>query len=149
VIRVDIAGVQVVLETDPQLFSPRQVDSGTLAMLSCTQLSPTDKVLDLGCGYGIVGIWAAKVIGAQHVYMVDNDPVAIAVAAKNAQLNGVENATVLLSDGFEYLRETGFTQILCNPPYHSDFQVAKRFIHKGFNRLVIGGKLWMVTQRQP
>ena len=147
-IRADVRGVQVTLETDPSLFSPREIDAGTLALLSCVQLSPTDKVLDLGCGYGAVGIVAAKLIGADRVYMVDNDAVATGLASKNARLNGLRDLTVLLSDGFRDIRETGFTQILCNPPYHTDFHIPKQFIHKGFNRLVIGGKLWMVTQRQ-
>jgi len=44
------------------------------------------------------------------------------------------------------LRATGFTKILCNPPYHTDFSVAKHFIEKGFNRLAIGGAMWMVTK---
>ena len=147
-IRADIGDVQVTLETDARLFSPREIDAGTLALLSCVQLSPTDKVLDLGCGYGVIGIVAAKLIGAERAYLVDNDALAIDIASKNARLNGLDELTVLLSDGFKDLRETGFTQILCNPPYHTDFHVPKQFIHKGFNRLLVGGKLWMVTQRQ-
>lgn len=147
-IRADIKHVEVTLETDPQLFSPREIDAGTLALLSCIHLSPTDKVLDLGCGYGVVGIVAAKLIGARRVWMVDNNALAIELASRNARLNGLDDLAVLLSDGFEDLGEAGFTQILCNPPYHADFRTPKHCILKGFNRLVIGGKLWMVTQRQ-
>ena len=53
------------------------------------------------------------------------------------------------TEGFEDMRETDFTLILCNPPYHSDFSVAKHFIHKGFNRLVLNGRMFMVTKRKP
>jgi 16S rRNA (guanine1207-N2)-methyltransferase len=148
VIRAVIGAVEVVLETDSRLFSPREVDAGTHAMLSCIQPSSTDKVLDLGCGYGVVGIAMAKMIGAERVYMIDNDALAIEVAARNASMNGVEGVTIVQSDGFNDFQEIGFTQILCNPPYHADFQVPKHFVHKGFNRLALGGKLWMVTQRQ-
>lgn len=147
-IRAGIGGVEVVLETDSRLFSPREVDAGTLAMLSCVQFSATDKVLDLGCGYGVVGIVAAKLIGAERVYMIDNDALAIEIAFRNVRINGVDGVTVVQSDGFNDFQEIGFTQILCNPPYHADFRVPKRFIHKGFNRLVVGGKLWMVIRRQ-
>jgi 16S rRNA (guanine1207-N2)-methyltransferase len=80
--------------------------------------------------------------------MLDNDPVAVAVARRNAQQNGVDGVAIIESDAFESLSEAGFTKIVCNPPYHADFAVAKRFIQKGFNRLVLGGGLWMVTQRQ-
>lgn len=45
------------------------------------------------------------------------------------------------------MSETGFTKIISNPPYHLDFSVPKHFIEKGFNRLALGGSLWMVTKR--
>jgi 16S rRNA (guanine1207-N2)-methyltransferase len=60
---------------------------------------------------------------------------------------GVPNVTVGLSDGFRGTRESGFTKIISNPPYHVDFSVPKHFIEKGFNRLVLGGAMWMVTKR--
>jgi 16S rRNA (guanine1207-N2)-methyltransferase len=148
VIRACISGVDIVLETDASLFSPREVDAGTLAMLSCVQFLSSDKVLDLGCGYGVVGIFVAKLIGPDRVCMIDNNGLAIAVASRNALINDLEGLKILESDGFNDLREAGFTHILCNPPYHADFQIPKHFIHKGFNRLLVGGKLWMVTQRQ-
>jgi 16S rRNA (guanine1207-N2)-methyltransferase len=55
---------------------------------------------------------------------------------------------VALSDGFRGFHESGFTKILSNPPFHADFAVAKHFIEKGFNRLVVGGALFMVTRRE-
>ena len=104
-------------------------------------------VLDLGCGYGVMGLYAAKLVDPQRVYMLDNDPEAVRVATENARANGVPGVHVDLSDGFNHLRETGFTKILCNPPFHADFAVAKHFIEKGFNRLIVGGQMWMVTKR--
>ena len=50
-------------QTESSLFSPKAIDSGTLAMLSSVDFLPSDKVLDLGCGYGVVGILAAKLVG--------------------------------------------------------------------------------------
>ena len=112
-------------------------------------INKTDEVLDLGCGYGVIGIHAAKCIDPTRVYMLDNDPTAVALARANAASNSVADVHTSLSSGFHDFREAGFTLILCNPPYHSDFSVAKHFIHKGFNRLTVGGKFWMVTQREP
>lgn len=143
-----LKGVDVVLETAPGIFSPTAIDQGTSLLLSLVELEHTDKVLDLGCGYGAMGIVAAKLLSPSQVYMIDNDPKSIRLAGENAALNGVPGVHILLSDGFRTLRETGFTKILCNPPYHTDFSVAKHFIEKGFNRLAIGGELWMVTKRE-
>jgi 16S rRNA (guanine1207-N2)-methyltransferase len=142
-----IRDIPLRFETRPTLFSPRGVDAGTRAMLECVMFDPADKVLDLGCGYGVVGVFAAKCIGAERVFMIDNDATAVDCAKHNAHLNDVAGATAAVSDGFDDFREVGFTKILCNPPYHADFAVPKRFILKGFNRLALGGSLWMVTRR--
>jgi len=147
-IRATVLGVGLRLRTAPQLFSPRHVDRGTLAMLEAADFAAGDKVLDLGCGYGVVGIVAAKLIGAENVVMVDIDPLAVQLARENAAANGVGEARAVQSDGFAALDDTDFSIILCNPPYHVNFSVPKRFIHKGFNRLRLGGRMLMVTQRK-
>jgi len=135
------------LETATPLFSPDCVDKGTLAMLSVAEFSTGDKILDLGCGYGVVGIYAAKLVGEANVVMCDINKKAVETAAKNAVKNGVGGIRVICSDGFVGLDESEFTAILSNPPYHADFKVPKHFIEKGFNRLVVGGKMYMVTKR--
>ena len=135
-------------ETAPSLFSPNDIDAGTSAMLQCAAFSPEDKVLDLGCGYGPVGIYAAKVIGESRVTMCDIDPLAVQFSLSNAALNNVPGVRVLLSDGLRGIDDTGYTLILSNPPYHTDFSVAKHFIEKGFNRLALGGRMVFVTKRR-
>ena len=147
-ITIDINGVILNFYTQTTLFSPNGLDSGTNAMLSCVHFKTTDKVLDLGCGYGVVGIYAAKLIGEQNVTMVDVDATAIDVTRKNAKLNGVPNARVIHSDGFKNIDDSDYTLVLSNPPYHSDFSTAKHFIEKGFNRLIMGGKMVMVIKRK-
>lgn len=143
-----INGVSLEFETLPGLFSPGGVDAGTLAMLSLAKLSNNDKVLDLGCGYGVVGIYAAKLIGEENVTMSDVDAKAVEMAAKNAALNGVGGIRTVVSNGFSNIDDKGYTVILSNPPYHEDFSVPKEFIEKGFNRLCIGGRMVMVTKRE-
>lgn len=143
----NVLGEKLSLETCAGLFSPEHVDRGTLAMLSAAVLTPGMKVLDLGCGCGVVGIAAAKKCGAENVWMLDANPLAADTAARNAERNGVSGVHIVLSDGFRTLDEAGFDLILSNPPYQSDFSVAKHFIEKGFNRLRIGGSMVMVTKR--
>ena len=145
---VTINSIPLIFETTSTVFSPTCADKGTLAMLSVVNLYPTDKLLDLGCGYGIVGIYAAKHIGEQNVVMSDNNKKCIELSNKNAETNGVGGVKAIQSDGFKNLDDKNFTLILSNPPYHADFSVPKRFIEKGFNRLQVGGKMFMVTKRK-
>ena len=143
-----VFGITLYFETESTLFSPLEIDKGTLAMLSTVEISKTDKVLDLGCGYGVVGIYVAKLIGEQNVVMSDIENRCIELSRRNAKLNGVGGVKIVQSDGVENITDKGFTFILSNPPYHSDFSVPKRFIEKGFNRLELGGRFYMVTKRK-
>jgi len=143
-----INGINYTFETENTLFSPLNIDKGTQAMLSVVEFSDTDKVLDLGCGYGVVGIYAAKQIGKQNVVMSDVNEKCVKLSKINAELNGVSGISTVLSDGLDSITDNEFTLILSNPPYHSDFSIPKHFIEKGFNRLKIGGKMLMVTKRK-
>jgi len=135
-------------ETNMKVFSPLNADKGTLAMLSVVEFTPDDKLLDLGCGYGLVGIYAAHFMPPQNIVMSDTDKNCIDLSKKNAALNGIDGMNIVLSNGFENIADNDFTLILSNPPYHADFSVPKHFIEKGFNRLKIGGKMYMVTKRR-
>ncbi len=146
--KTTIKGHDLQFKTSAQLFSPHGLDGGTGAMLSVVEFTAGQRVLDLGCGYGIVGIVAAKIVGEQNVVMVDRDPLAVRLARENATLNLVPEVSVYESDGFTNVPNTDFDLILSNPPYHTDFAVPKTFIEKGFNRLVMGGKMYMVTKRR-
>ena len=147
-IEAEILGQRVVLETRQELFSPEHVDRGTLAMLKHVHIAPGLRIMDLGCGCGVVGIVAAKIAGEENVFLSDVDPTAVEVARRNAERNGVGGARFFVSDGFRDVDASGFDLILSNPPYQTDFSVAKGFIEKGFNRLKIGGRLYMVTKRR-
>ena len=146
-IYANIKNIDLRFETKASVFSPNFIDPGTLAMLSVIDFFPGDKVLDLGCGYGAVGILAGKLIGGENVTMCDISEKAIECAEKNAALNGIRNINIILSDGYENVEKRDFTIILSNPPYHADFSVPKKFIEIGFNKLAVGGKLVMVTKR--
>ena len=147
-LQTEIMGQSLALETRKGLFSPGHIDRGTLAMLSHVNFVSGMRIMDLGCGCGVVGIVAAKIAGEENVFMSDVDPMAVETARRNAERNGVGGVHIFLSRGFESVDASGFDLILSNPPYQTDFSVAKGFIEKGFNRLKIGGKLYMVTKRR-
>lgn len=135
-------------ETKPELFSPEHIDKGTLALLSVFVLPEHGRVLDLGCGYGFVGISVARVAGGERVVMSDCSETAVAMARLNAEKNGYPDCMVCRSDAYEGLGELRFAAILSNPPYHSDFSVARRFIEEGWRRLEPDGFFYMVTKRR-
>lgn len=142
-----IKDIDLKFYTEATLFSPSSMDKGTLAMLSVVDFSTRDKVLDLGCGYGTVGILAAKLIGPERVIMCDILPQAVECARINAKLNDVAGIEIKISNGYDNIPDNDFTLILSNPPYHADFSVPKHFIEAGYRKLVYGGKMVMVTKR--
>ena len=87
---------------------------------------------------------AAKLIGEGNVTMVDISKIAISTARENAKLNGVPGIRIFQSDGFKSIDDTGYTVILSNPPYHSDFSIAKHFIK---NAVITKGQLLSTIHR--
>ena len=137
------------IKASDRMFSPRCPDKGTAAMLSLCSFGPSDNVLDLGCGTGIVGLSA--IASGARATLCDIDPEAVRYATENVKNNLSEEELTRLdcvvSDGYGSVLDRTFTKILSNPPYHTDFSIAKKFIEGAFDHLVLGGELYMVTKR--
>jgi 16S rRNA (guanine1207-N2)-methyltransferase len=144
---VSIWDNDILIEADNTLFSPKGIDKGTEVMLKHLEFNSSDKVLDLGCGTGVIGLAISKVIGEDKVTMVDIDSKAISCSINNANLNGLNKIKIMESNGFDNVTEKDFTLILSNPPYHTDFSVAKHFIEEGKKHLCINGKMVIVVKR--
>ena len=146
---VELFGKLVEINTDVSLFSPSGPDKGTLSMLEHANFNAEDKVLDLGCGTGIVGLAACCAgVNPVNVTMTDVDPKACECARGNMNKAGFCECTIVNGDALCAVPDSDYSVILSNPPYHTDFAVAKTFIEKGFNRLKIGGRMLMVTKRR-
>jgi len=150
--KTDINGTEIFLEGAEGLFSPSHADNGTLHMISCVpieELSKESKILDLGCGLGLVGIYFGKLFPKAEIHMTDLSELAVNTSENNAKINLEENINVKVyqSNSFENITSNDFDLILSNPPYHTDFSVAKSFIEGSFYHLKVGGKLLMVTKR--
>lgn len=145
----NLSGKVIEIKTDVSLFSPMGPDKGTLSMLEHANFSSDDKVLDLGCGAGIVGLAACCAgVPSRNVTMTDVDFNAVKHSIENMKNAGFEEATIVCGDALTKVPDSDYSVILSNPPYHTDFSVAKTFIEKGFNRLKIGGRMLMVTKRR-
>lgn len=147
VIYKNIFGYDLAFRTSEELFSYRSADKGTLFMLEKCLVNIEDVVLDLGCGYGLVGVACSKIAKPENVVMCDIDSIAIEYAKQNLLLNNVEGVCVLQSDAYSNISRCDFTLILSNPPFHEDFSVPKTFIEQGYHKLAPNGRMFMVTKR--
>ena len=101
------------------LFSPRDVDAGSRLLIEYMQINETDICLDLGCGYGPIGLTMAKLAVQGKIYMIDRDFIAVEYARKNAEFNGLTNCEVFLSNAFSHVADdVKFDVIASNLPAH-------------------------------
>jgi len=133
--------------TRPGVFSHAKFDEGARALIELAEFGPADALLDLGCGYGAVGIVLASQMPEGRATMVDSNARASDLARANCQLNGVTNASVALSDTVEVPDGPGsYDCVLSNPPYFSDYRISELFVHRAFELLRAGGTLQLVTK---
>jgi len=113
VVSLFINGQEILFETSSGMFSPKKVDKATLLLIENMQLG--DTVLDLGCGYGPIGISAAILNPKCSVTMVEINERAANLAHNNISVNKITNARVIKSDFFDSV-DGKFDTILMNPP---------------------------------
>ncbi len=142
----DLRGRSLRFITDAGVFSRGGIDRGTRLLVESLDLAKGEVVLDLGCGYGPIGIAAATMVSAGMVFMVDVNERACELAARNARLNGIANAEVRCGDGFAPVAGVAFDVILCNPPIRAGKAVVHRLIEQARDHLRPGGRLVMVAQ---
>ncbi|MDU6525315.1 MAG: class I SAM-dependent methyltransferase [Streptococcus lutetiensis] len=131
--------------TDSGVFSKKMVDYGSQVLLNTLDFEKGKTLLDLGCGYGPLGISLAKVQDVK-LTMVDINNRAIDLAKQNAQKNGVE-ADIFQSNIYEKVNGT-FDYIISNPPIRAGKQVVHTIISESINYLKVGGNLTIVIQKK-
>ena len=96
----NIRGFDLTIHSSWGLFSPKEVDSGSRLLMDFLEIKESDVCLDMGCGYGVIGLVMAKLAPNGKVYMVDRDFVAVDYAKKNAEVNHLTNCEAFLSNAF-------------------------------------------------
>lgn len=127
------------------LFSPREVDEGTRLLLEHVEVNPADCSLDLGCGYGPIGLTLARLAPAGRHLLVDKDFVAVDYARRNAQVNAIDNCEVLLSNGFSHVGERRFDLVASNLPAKVGKEMLYLYLYDALAHLEPGGRLYVVT----
>jgi len=127
------------------LFSPRAIDDGSCLLLDFLELETTDDCLDLGCGYGVLGLCMAKLAPNGHTLMVDKDFVAVDYAEKNRIHNRIDNASCILSNGFDQIPRQQFDVIVSNIPAKVGKEMLYIYLFDALEYLKPGGSFYIVT----
>jgi len=146
VIDADLPGGSLRLHSTWGLFSPRGIDEGSTLLLEHLDVRKDDVALDLGCGYGPIGLSIAKQASAGRVHLVDKDFVAVDYSRDNASRNGIDNAEVYLSNGFSAVPlDLPLSLVVSNLPA----KVGKEFFQITFDdarrRMQPGARIVVVT----
>ncbi len=134
--------------TDAGVFSKTGVDYGSRVLIEHMELKPEGNILDVGCGYGPIGLMAAKLLPAGQVTLIDINERAVQLATENAKSNGISNVEVLQSDLYEAVKGKTFDVILTNPPIRAGKAVVHRIFEEGLELLNAGGVMWVVIQKK-
>ncbi|WP_071396725.1 class I SAM-dependent methyltransferase [Bacillus tuaregi] len=136
-------------KTDNGVFSKSEVDFGSRLLIETFQMPeiPGD-VLDVGCGYGPIGLAIAKQWSDRKVHMVDVNLRALSLAKENSELNGIHNVDVYESDRLAAVMGRKFAVVLTNPPIRAGKDVVHDIYEQSSQVLLPDGELWVVIQKK-
>ena len=140
-----LMGHQLTFHTTWGLFSPKAIDEGTQLLLRHLEVRPDDRAIDLGCGYGPIGLAIAKNAPQGQCLMVDKDFVAVEYANANCRRNGIDNAQAMLSDGLQHVPQQLFTLVVTNLPAKTSKEHYYLFFHDIHQHLEPGGRFYVVV----
>lgn len=147
-IDTELRGKRLRFTSDAGVFSKGDIDHGSRVLIEAMEIPADAQVLDVGCGYGPIGISAAHLASKGHVTMIDINSRAVELARENAQHNGIRNVTVMESDVLSAVQGQTFDVILTNPPIRAGKAVVHEIFEQACGHLNEGGCLWVVIQKK-
>ncbi|MCA1321920.1 class I SAM-dependent methyltransferase [Bacillus tianshenii] len=145
----ELKGHKLIFTTDAGVFSKKEVDFGSRVLIEAfEEPGISGDILDVGCGYGPIGLSLAKAFPERRVDMIDINERAVELAKINADRNGIENVNIFSSDIYEKVTSTEYAAILSNPPIRAGKKVVHEILEKSFEHLAVGGELWIVIQKK-
>ena len=143
---LEIFGYKFQFLSNNGLFSHDKIDDASLLLLEkMPPLEEGSTFLDLGCGYGLLGI----VLSKKHnlaLTLTDINSLALDYASKNAKLNNV-TAEAIHSDSFANIKDS-FQNITLNPPIHAGKETMYKMYEEAAQHLLPGGSLYVVIQKK-
>ena len=140
-------GVALSFRTDAGVFSKGEVDTGTRLLLEALPEEMSGDILDLGCGWGVIGISIARKWPGTRVILADVNTRALDLSRENAKRNRAE-VTCVESDGMAALAGQAFDAVVTNPPIRAGKQVIYQMFADAANALKPGGALYLVIRKQ-
>ncbi|WP_310551856.1 class I SAM-dependent methyltransferase [Paenibacillus glufosinatiresistens] len=134
--------------SDAGVFSKGDIDYGSRALIEAMEIPADGEILDVGCGYGPIGLTAAHLAPQGKVTMIDINSRAVELARENAAANGIRNVQVEESDGLAAVMDRTFDCILTNPPIRAGKAVVHRIFEEAYHQLRPNGSLWVVIQKK-
>lgn len=145
----ELRGHVLNFKTDAGVFSKGEVDFGSrLLVESFIMPEVAGDVLDVGCGYGPIGLTLAKSFPKRTIQMVDVNERALALSAENAERNKLTNVKIYASHALSGIDSVDFAAILTNPPIRAGKETVFAFYKNSFAKLRSGGELWVVIQKK-
>jgi 16S rRNA (guanine1207-N2)-methyltransferase len=134
----------------PGIFSAERLDEGSRLLLDNLSIEPGSRCLDLGCGHGVLGLYAAS-REVVHVDLVDVSLLGIAASNENIQRASLSNARALASDAYEAVLDQKYDLVISNPPFHTghdrDFQITHAFLQGAWEVTQPGSKVIIVANK--
>jgi 16S rRNA (guanine1207-N2)-methyltransferase len=146
-LRAQLRGRQFQFHSDAGVFSATRIDRGTSLLAEVMEVRATDRVLDLGCGYGVLGIVAAALAPQGMAVLIDRNARAAQLAHHNVALNGVANAYVVVGEGANAVGDGALDVVVTNPPVHAGNAAVFAFIAGAHRVLRPGGRLFFVGRK--
>ncbi len=140
-------GIALSFQTDAGVFSKGEVDTGTRLLLEALPEEMHGDILDLGCGWGVIGISIARKWPETRVTMADVNTRALDLSRENAKRNGAD-VICLESDGMDALQGKAFDAVVTNPPIRAGKQVIYKMFADAAKSLKPGGALYLVIRKQ-
>lgn len=147
-VEVMLLGRKFAFTTDAGVFSKKGIDFGSRLLIETMTIQPHDRVLDVGCGYGPIGLAAAIEAAKGMVTMVDINERALELAKQNAERNHIHNVDIMQSDLLSEVKDRTFDVVLSNPPIRAGKETVHRIFEQAYEVLRPGGSLWIVIQKK-
>ena len=146
-ITYDFQGQHLTYTTDHGVFSRQRLDYGSRVLMDAIDIGNAKSMLDVGCGYGTMGIALKSVHEDLQVLMTDVNKRAISLAKENIKCNNLEGIYVIESDVYENVHDR-YDLVISNPPIRAGKKVVSAIISGSYDHLNEGGRLVIVIQKK-